>query len=274
MKPNVITTTIPLPERILLHLTSLVSRVPALAVSAFFCAHAHTSGQSTTTFTFEAEPRGSTGTASVYFESGMRFLNPSGPQPVVLNGGGISWAPENGTGYMQLITGGVAFSFTSGAHFDLLSFDAAGYSTSFPGPVSLELVGYGSMGLRMTNYIDVGSFLDRRANQLPDFQTFYPDLQFGDLYRVDILADHWSLDNVVISVVPEPSTGALGVLGAACLFWFTRAGTRRYSESAPSTTPASLRTSRKSVRNWHRQIFWEAITERVNGVLTNTLLAL
>jgi len=184
-------------------------------------------GQGTMTIGFEGpifpggvqpQPRGTRTATDVYTESGMRFLDPSGPQGVVLSGGGINWAPENGTAYLQMISGGVAFSFTSGAHFDLLSFDAAGYSTSLPGPVTLELVGYGSMGLRVTNHIAVGSFLDRRASQLPDFETFHPDSQFVNLYRVDVLADGWSLDNVVIGGVPEPSAGGLILLGTVLLF--------------------------------------------------------
>jgi len=210
--------------------------IVAAAVSVLFCSLAHCLGQGTMTIGFEGppfpgglqpQPPGTTSPVGIYLESGMRFLDPSGPQPVVLSGGGISWAPENGTAYLQMISGGVAFSFTSGAHFDLLSFDAAGYSTNSPGPVTLELVGYGSMGLRVTNNVSVGSFLDRRASQLPDFQTFYPNSQFANLYRVDILADGWSLDNVVIGGVPEPSMGALALLGAACALWSGRLG-RRY----------------------------------------------
>jgi hypothetical protein len=229
MKPSIISLRKSFTDRILLCLDRQGLIVSASAIFILFCDPTRTFGQGTMTFTFEGQPWGSTGGTSVYTESGMRFLDPSGPQQLIRNGGGLSWAPDDGTAYIQSISGGIAFTFTSGAIFDLLSFDAAGYSTNSPGPVTLELVGYGSMGLRVTNYIAVASFLDRRDSQLPDFQTFSPGSQFVDLYRVDILADHWSLDNVVIGGVPEPSTTTLALLEAAWAFGFRRLCRRRHA---------------------------------------------
>ena len=170
------------------------------------------------TFTFNGEPPGYTTPTSGYTESGMNFWTPYGPENLALVGAGVSGTPQDGTAYLQVTAGAkLAFSLTSGVYFGVVSFDAAGYNTDFPG-ASLEVVGYHPMGATVTNYFTVASFLDRRANSLPDFETFYPDSQFQNVYRVDVLTARWSLDNVVISGVPEPSAGVLILLGTLCGF--------------------------------------------------------
>jgi hypothetical protein len=190
-------------------------------------------GQGTMTTTFEGpayaggpspQPAGTATTISAYSESGMTFWNPYNPANLVLIGSGLSGYAANGTAYLAVTPGGdLAFSFNTfpSTYFNFVSFDAAGLDTNFPG-ASLEVVGYRGMIGTVTNYFTVDSFLDRQANGLPDFQTFYLGSEFQNVYRVDILSGAWSLDNVVISGVPEPSVGALAVLGAACAFWFRR----------------------------------------------------
>ena len=153
----------------------------------------------------------------------MRFWNPYGLENLVSAGGGVSGYPENGTTYLQVSSGAkLAFSFTSGAHFDLVSFNVAGYGIAYPA-ATLQVVGYGNMGLRVTNSFAIDSLASRRASQLPDFQTLSFDSRFTDLYRIDILTDRFSLDNVLLSGVPEPSSGALALLGAACALTLRRA---------------------------------------------------
>ena len=173
--------------------------------------------QGTMTFTFNGQPPGTIGSTEGYIESGMTFSTPYGPQAILTVGTGVSGHPDDGTGCLALSsTALLAFSYNTfpGTYFNLVSFDAAGFSVSFPGPVSLEVVGYKGMFGTVTNYFTVDSLLNRRANSLPDFQTFYLGSQFQQVSRVDVLTDLWSLDNVVISGVPEPSTGALLAVGA------------------------------------------------------------
>ena len=80
--------------------------------------------------------------------------------------------------------------------------------------MTLRVVGYGGMGLVVTNDITTDGINDG-TGPLQDFQTFYFGPEFGHLSRVEILTDRFSMDNLVLSGVPEPGTGALFVLGIA-----------------------------------------------------------
>jgi hypothetical protein len=172
-------------------------------------------GQGTLTLTFEGLPRGTQQNIGVYYGSGVS-IGPLGPGNVFLTGGGTPGFPDNGTGYLEIPDGNMGFWFTSGAYFDLLSFDAARYGDlSAP---TLEVIGYHEMGLRVTNYFTVTS---------GDFQTFHPDSQFVNVYRVDVLNARWSLDNLLIGGVPEPSSGGLIILGGMCVLLRGRCRRRR-----------------------------------------------
>ena len=194
--------------------------VIASAVFALVCATAECSGQGTLLVNFGSgpgvAPPGYRYAISRYTESGMEFWNRYGPGNLVSVGGGVSWNPENGTPYLQVLQGaGLSFDFSSGAHFSLLSFDAGEYDASQPGPVSLRLVGYKSMGMTVTNDFTTDGINDG-TGALVDFETFHLDLQFVDVYRIDVLGDRWSVDNVLVGGIPEPSAGGLVVLGLFC----------------------------------------------------------
>lgn len=162
------------------------------------------------TFTFEGLPRGTSQQVGVYTEAGMHF-GPGGVGSLYLSGGGIAGYPDNGTGYLYIPDGWLTFSLTDSLHptFNLVSFDAARYAAL--APPTIGLVGYKVqiMGpvLTVTNYFTVSS-------SGSDFQTFYPDSSFVNLFQVTVVNSVWSLDNLVISGVPEPSGGALILLGA------------------------------------------------------------
>jgi len=183
-------------------------------------------GQGTMTVAFEGQPPGTFGTISAYSESGMQFWNPYGPQNLARVGSGLSGAPDNGTAYLQVTTGArLAFRFTDFSLFNLVSLDLAEYATSLPGPVSLHVVGYrNDMTTAITDITTDG--INDGTGPLQDFQTFHFDSTFASLYQVEILTDRFSIDNVVVGI-PEPSTGGLLLLGAACAFGRSRIKRRR-----------------------------------------------
>jgi hypothetical protein len=196
---------------------SPINRASALVASALlFSGLVQCQGQGTMQVRFEGQmsPGG-------YSESGIFFWNPSGPESVMtLQSGLVSWAPDNGTSYLMGTGGAVmrfGFNTFPATYFNLVSFDLAESSTMFPGPMSFQVVGYGAQGLMATNTITTDGVMDGPGG-LPDFQTFNFGADFQHVHRVDILGDGWALDNVLISGVPEPSTAALVLLGAACAF--------------------------------------------------------
>lgn len=203
---------------------------PALAILCFVV---QSLAQGTMTIGFDAQPPGTISHASVYNESGMRFWNPNGPHTLVLNGGVVTFDgthfpfPENGTSYLQPSGDGawLAFQSTSLEPFGLLSLDLAEYSTNSLAPITVHVVGYGLQGQRIGEVNLTTDGINDGIGPLADFQTFTLDSRFANLYRVEMTTDFWSLDNIVISGVPEPSTSALLLLAAACAFgrsWIRR----------------------------------------------------
>ncbi len=189
---------------------------------ALLCLVAQCHGQGTMTIGFEGHmsPLGG------YRESGMIFYNTAGPEVPTLLPSGHSGYPDNGTQYLgsgggDLLT--FRFDTVPTTYFDLVSLDLA---EDFPVPVTLQVIGYPVMSQAVTNMITTDGIMDGPGGQ-PDFQTFYFDAAFQHVNRIQITTDRWYLDNVLISGVPEPSAGALVLLGAACAFGRSRMRRRR-----------------------------------------------
>jgi hypothetical protein len=164
------------------------------------------------TVKFDGQPVGTTAQIGTYTESGV-IVSVIAPGSLFLSGGGIMGYPDDGTGYLEIPdatpgSGGVSFALTSGAHFNLVSFDGARYANL--APPTLELIGYKVqiMGpvYTVTNYITLAG---------GNFQTLSPDSNFQDLFRVDVINAPWSLDNLIITGVPEPSFCAVAAAAAA-----------------------------------------------------------
>jgi hypothetical protein len=136
------------------------------------------------------------------------YFAPIGPGNLALSGGGIPGYPDNGTGYMEVPDANMTFHLVSGTHFGLISFDGAEF---VGGPTTLEVIGHKVMGQTVTNYFSVNSM---------NFQTFSLDSSFLDVGQVDVINARWSLDNLIFSVVPEPTACALASIAALC--WFAR----------------------------------------------------
>lgn len=97
-----------------------------------------------------------------------------------------------------------------GGSFDLLSVDLAEYSTFFAAPQAVTFVGVKADGSTMSTTFTTDGIIDG-TGPLPDFETFQFSGGFQQLVRVDITTTTFSMDNV--TVVPEPSSLALGLFG-------------------------------------------------------------
>jgi hypothetical protein len=177
-------------------------------------------GQGSMTLTFEGQPKGTVLQTGPYYEGGMEFRAiPFGA--LYLSGGGITGYPDNGTGHLWVPSNGpgsgVEFSSIGGTTlFNLVSFNAAEYYDF--GSTVLTVVGYkpqimGPM-IAVTNIFTTDGINDG-TGPLQDFETFYLDPSFVNLLRVDVYA-RFSLDNLVIGNVPEPSAGGLLGVGILC----------------------------------------------------------
>jgi len=227
-------------------------------VLALLCLATRCCGQGTMTVTFEGpafpgatqpQPRGTFSTVTQYSESGMRFSTPYSPWDASLMGGGLSWAPENGTAYLQVPAGAaLAFWFSSYVPFSLSSLDLAENTVNPAGPVTVHVVGYTYQGAVVASTDLTTDGVNDGLGPLADFQTFTFDSRFQNLLWVEMSSSAgFSLDNVVISGIPEPSTGSLVLLGAACAFgrsWITgrrpRRNGRQGGPRGVRTRPAQL----------------------------------
>lgn len=179
-------------------------------------------GQGTfTRITFDGPPLQPPGTqyrVQQYYEAGMSFtpIDPNAPwSGFGRNGGGVDFYPENGTAYLQAgLTSTLKFSFMNGVMFNLESVDLAEYSTVVPDAVTVHFVGYRFDGSVISKDWTTDGIIDG-TGPLVDFQTFQFGPEWNGLSRVEIPTYGWSLDNLVVSQIPEPSTLGLMILGAA-----------------------------------------------------------
>lgn len=111
------------------------------------------------------------------------------------------------------------FSRLDGGTFDLISVDLAEYSTVVPDAVTVQFVCYFANGSIYTETRTTDGIMDG-TGPLVDFQTFYFRGLTG-LTRVEVSTGVWSLDNVVVGGVPEPTGAALLLLGGG-LLWLAR----------------------------------------------------
>ncbi len=160
-----------------------------------------------------------------YYEQGMEFRPIGGTEWFGRRGGAREGFAYNGTAYLQApFLGSLAMNASGGGRFGLVSVDLAEYSTLFQEPLTVPFIGYRLDGSTVTTEFTTDGVIDG-TGPLADFQTFYFGSSFADLVRVEIPSYGWSLDNMVFSQVPEPTTIALLLVGGLML-WTPRAGFR------------------------------------------------
>ena len=177
------------------------------------------------TITFDGPPTQSPGTHYAirqYTEGGFTFkpfgpLDSTPPYRLSRNGGGKSFSPENGSAYLQTLSGGsLEFFTTDGSAFRLISVDLAEYSISniFPDIPTVTFVGLKGDGGTVSTTFTLDGVIDG-TGPLVDFQTFNFGPEFTDLVKVSVPTEGYSLDNLV--VVPEPSRLALLLVAAGAM---------------------------------------------------------
>lgn len=203
-------------------MNKLIKRASALgiALATVLGTLQHCSGQGTLQITFDYGPdlpmAGQAFFVQEYYEGGMWFRPLGVIEPgngFVRRGGGKSFYPENGTAYLQASLGdSLQFSFNNGSKFNLLSVDLAEYSTVVS-VLPVTFYGYYPDGSTVVATLTPDGIIDG-TGPLADFQTFHFDKRWRDLTRVEVPGFGWSLDNLVVSTVPEPAIGVLLGMGA------------------------------------------------------------
>lgn len=159
---------------------------------------------------------------SEYSEAGMvlRPINPSGFFHRVWPEG--PFRPYSDTVFIRARREGdseIMFSVDSGLPFNLLAVDLGEYGSD-TNPSLVPFDGYRSDGsVVQTSFLTDGI----NKGEPGDFETFSFGPEFSNLTRVEIPEVRWSMDNLVFTVVPEPSPAVLMVVGGALLL----AGNRR-----------------------------------------------
>jgi hypothetical protein len=198
--------------------------VQQIALVAFVAIAVHVQAQGTFQWvvTFDGPPFISPISAipvTNYMEAGMSFT-PISPSGTFGRSGGAELQegfPRNGTPYIfAMFDGTLAVTSLSGAAFGLVSVDLAEFSTLYNYPKTVQFIGYLPDGRTVATEFTTDGTIDG-AGPVADFETFQFDERFSNLVRVEVPTHTWSLDNMVFSIVPEPSVNALLLLGGSLL---------------------------------------------------------
>jgi hypothetical protein len=180
-------------------------------------------GQGTIHVTFDKPPTlppGSTTLGYNYPESGVGAHALGGF--FTMRSSGDPLFPDNGSTYIQPRgSTGLFFNYQGSlTRFNAVSVDLALFSASSLDPVTVQFTASGyTLGIDIiaTTQFTVTGAVDGQGRPL--FQTFYFPQEFKGMYYLSVTPTTplWSLDNLVITTIPEPSTAALLLGGALML---------------------------------------------------------
>lgn len=133
-----------------------------------------------------------------YLENGVLF---SGSFAHTSTSAGFATNPSSG--YIQLLFGdSLRFEMQDSSLFSLDSVDLAEYSSVFLSPKTITFTGFYLDGNSTSQSFDIDGFF----GGLNDFETFSFDSSFMNLSYVEANTIIFSMDNLEINAVPEPST--------------------------------------------------------------------
>lgn len=186
------------------------------------------------TVTFDAPrvPPGNNIGFTYYYEDSVTFTPIAVGEQFVRAGGGVSFFPENGTTYIlqgfNNTLAGYRDQLPTPSHFGLYSVDLSEFSTLYDFPRTIQFVGYLFDGSTVSTEFTTDGIIDG-TGLLADFQTFYFDSQFNDIVRFEVPTHTYAMDNLVFfDVIPEPTTGALLIVGGVTL-WLMRSRKSRHA---------------------------------------------
>lgn len=123
----------------------------------------------------------------------------------------------NGGPYLQLAWGNSLEVFAlDGSPFNVISIDLAEYSVLYDIWDDVGFRGYLADGSHHDVTFRIDGIVDS-FGPLEDFETFFFPETFNDIVRLEATTTLYSLDNLVVEVVPEPGTlMLLGLGGLVC----------------------------------------------------------
>ena len=168
-----------------------------------------------------------------WIEQDFLFRGPSGVTHT--DSGSSAFYPANGTAYLQALNGQAPMVITNlqGALFTLLQVDLAEYSTVYQIPHSITFTGYRYDGAIVSQVFRTDGVIDG-TGPAADFETFFFSADFYQLQQVLVTPSLFSMDNLLLQVVPEPQAGLLLLLsGAAGLLKHTGRRARQLWAARP-----------------------------------------
>lgn len=150
-----------------------------------------------------------------YTESGIIFTG-SLSGSFIQTDSGLANRPDDGSAHLDITRYYTQFKFSDNRLFRLDQLDIAEYSTVFASPQTVTLTGYGPNNSLVKFSFITDGIIDG-TGPLADFQTVSLPPTFSGLQRVEFSAATFSIDNLIVTPVPESGTTALVLFGATAV---------------------------------------------------------
>ncbi len=147
-------------------------------------------------------------------------ISTTAPYKLCITGPNSIGNASNGTAHLSLLNDNSFEVFSlEGQLFDAVSIDLAEYSTVFQRPKTISFEGILGSGASVFVSFTTDGFI-QGGNALNDFETFTFPVEFSNLSLLRSMTTGYSLDNLTLRVVPEPTL--LSILSISLLGVVTR----------------------------------------------------